>query len=185
MTDPEMVSPEDLLAFWLSEPIKAKWFVRDADFDAELGRRFSALLAKATRGELAHWADTPDGALALTILLDQLSRNIHRDTPEAFAADPLALATAKTAIAQGFDLRVAPDRRLFFYLPFEHAEDLADQDQGVALFEALGVAEWLDYMRRHREIIARFGRFPHRNDILGRNSTAEEIEFLKQPGSSF
>lgn len=185
MTDPEIATPEDLLAFWLSEPIKAKWFVSEADFDAELGTRFGGLLAKATRGELAHWAGTPEGALALIVLLDQFSRNIHRGTPEAFAADPLALATAKAAIAQGFDLRVAPDGRLFFYLPFEHAENLADQEKGVALFEALGVEDWLDYMRRHRAIIARFGRFPHRNGILGRISTPEEIEFLKLPGSSF
>ena len=185
MTDSGMASPEDLLSFWLSEPVKAKWFAGDAGFDAELAARFGPLLAKAAGGELSHWADTPKGALALTILLDQLSRNIHRGTPQAFAADSLALATAKQAIAQGFDLRVPADQRLFFYLPFEHAENLADQGEGVALFEALGVEEWLDYMRRHREIIARFGRFPHRNAILGRDSTAEETEFLKQPGSSF
>ncbi len=148
-------------------------------------RRFGALLLKAKQGELVHWAETPDGALALVILFDQLSRNIHRGTPEAFAADVLALATAKHAIFQGHDLRLSPEGRGFLYLPFEHSEVLADQDKGVALFEALGSEELLDYMRRHRDIIARFGRFPHRNAILGRSSTAEEIEFLKQPGSSF
>ena len=185
MTDPHMFAPSDILSFWFSEEAKPKWFARDDGFDAELRRRFGALLVKARQGEFAHWAENPDGALALVILLDQLPRNVHRGTPQAFAADDLALATAKQAIAQGYDLRLTPEGRGFLYLPFEHSEDLADQDKGVALFEALGSEELLDYMRRHRDIIARFGRFPHRNAILGRNSTAEEIEFLKQPGSSF
>jgi uncharacterized protein (DUF924 family) len=185
MTDPHTFAPSDILSFWFSEQVRAKWFVRDDGFDAELLGRFGALLPKAKRGELAHWAENPDGALALVILLDQLSRNVHRGTPEAFAADPLALSTAKHAIAQGYDLRLTPEERGFLYMPFEHSEVLADQDSGVALFEALGSEEPLDYMRRHRDIIARFGRFPHRNAILGRSSTAEEIEFLKQPGSSF
>lgn len=182
MTDP---SPAELLSFWFSEAVKSKWFKPDDGFDAELRDRFGPWLSKAKRGELAHWAEQPDGALALIILTDQLPRNIHRGKPEAFATDPSALATAKNAIAQGYDQRVLPERRPFFYLPYEHSEDLADQDTGVALFEALGVEELLDYMLRHRAIIARFGRFPHRNAILGRISTPEEVEFLRQPGSSF
>ena len=185
MTDPNTSALTDILAFWFSEEVKPKWFVRDDGFDAELRQRFEPSLRQAKRGEPAHWAENPDGALALVILLDQLSRNIYRGTPEAFAADALALATAKNAIAQGYDLSLTPEGRGFLYLPFEHAESLDDQDRGVALFKALGVEDLLDYMRRHRDIIARFGRFPHRNAILGRSSTAEEIEFLKQPGSSF
>ena len=185
MTDPSKFTPSDILDFWFSEDVKSKWFAGGKSFDDELRQRFTTLLQKARLGELTHWAENPDGALALVILLDQLSRNIHRGTPEAFAADALALETAKHAIAQGYDLRLAPEGRGFLYMPFEHSEVLADQERGVALFEALGAAESLDYMRRHRDIIARFGRFPHRNAILGRSSTAEEIEFLKQPGSSF
>jgi uncharacterized protein (DUF924 family) len=182
MTDP---SPAELLSFWFSEAVKIKWFKPDDGFDDELRDRFGPWFSKAQRGELAHWAEQPDSALALIILADQLPRNIHRGKPEAFATDPLALATAKNAIAQGYDRRVLAERRLFFYLPYEHSEDLADQDTGVALLEALGVEEWLDYMVRHRAIIARFGRFPHRNAILGRISTPDEVEFLRQPGSSF
>ncbi len=185
MTDPNAEAAADLLAFWFSEGAKAKWFVRDDTFDAELRRRFGPLLAEARLGKLTHWADSPDGALARIILLDQVSRNVYRDTPEAFAADALALAGAKDAIAKGHDLRVAAEMRIFFYVPFEHSENLADQDESVALCEALGDDNYLDYARRHRAIIARFGRFPHRNAILGRSSTPEEIEFLKQPDSSF
>jgi uncharacterized protein (DUF924 family) len=185
MTDPSPSAPSDILDFWFSEDVKPKWFDGGETFDAELRHRFGALLEKARLGELAHWAGTPEGALAVVIVLDQLSRNIHRGAPEAFAADAQALAAAKQAIAQGFDLRLSSQMRGFLYMPFEHAETLADQDRGVALFEALGDKDLLDYMRRHRDIIARFGRFPHRNAILGRGSTAEEIEFLKQPGSRF
>jgi uncharacterized protein (DUF924 family) len=185
MTEPVTFAPADILAFWFSQDVKAKWFVREDGFDAELRQRFGALLAKAKQGELAHWVESPDGALALVILLDQFSRNIYRGTPNAFTADEMALAAAKQAIAQGYDLRLTAEQRGFLYMPFEHSEALADQDRGVALFEALGSEESLDYMRRHRDIIARFGRFPHRNAILGRSSTPEEIEFLKQPGSSF
>lgn len=185
MTDPTASAPSDILAFWFSPEVRAKWFVRDDAFDAELRQRFGPLLLDARQGELVHWSESPDGALALVILLDQLSRNIHRGTPEAFASDGMALAIAERAVDQGDDLRLTPEQRGVLYMPFEHSESLADQDRGVALFEALGEGEALDYMRRHREIIARFGRFPHRNTILGRNSTPEEIEFLKQPGSSF
>ena len=185
MTDPSAFAPSDILAFWFSDDCKGKWFGGGESFDAELRERFGGLLHKAKLGELAHWTENPEGALALVILLDQLSRNIHRGTPEAFAADPTALAIAKHAIAHGDHLRLTLEGRGFLYMPFEHSEDLADQERGVALFEALGSEESLDYMRRHRDIIARFGRFPHRNAILGRISTPEEIEFLKQPGSSF
>ena len=185
MTDPSPLTASDILTFWFSPDVKPKWFTGGESFDAELRQRFGAVLEQARRGAFAHWADSPDGALALVIVLDQFPRNIHRGTPEAFAADPVALAAAKQAIAQGYGGGLAPDGQAFLYMPFQHSEVLADQDQGVALFEALGVDEYTDFMRRHRDIIARFGRFPHRNAILGRSSTSEETEFLQQPGSSF
>jgi uncharacterized protein (DUF924 family) len=136
------------------------------------------------RGELDRWKATPLASLALVIVLDQFSRNMFRETPRAFSADSPALAVAASVIERGFDRLLSPVERTFMYLPFEHAEDLAAQRRSLALFEALDPDD-MQYVKRHYEIIARFGRFPHRNAILGRESTAEEIEFLKQPGSSF
>lgn len=133
---------------------------------------------------LAHWQATPLASLALVIVLDQFPRNMFRGTPQAFASDPLALAAARTSIDRGFDRSFSKVERTFAYLPFQHAEDLASQRRSLALFQALDPAQ-LEYARRHYEIVARFGRFPHRNAVLGRESTSEETEFLKQPGSSF
>ncbi len=135
-------------------------------------------------GGLEQWRSTPLAALALVVVLDQFSRNMFRGTPRAFAGDPAALAAATVALERGFDRLLSPAERIFMYLPFEHAEDLAAQHRSLALFEALDPND-LEYARRHHEIIARFGRFPHRNAVLGRESTPEEIEFLKGPGSSF
>jgi uncharacterized protein (DUF924 family) len=185
MTDQSLPAPADILSYWFSPDVREKWFKPDAAFDAELKRRFGSVLELARFGALESWAETPNGALALVVLLDQGMRNIHRDTPEAFAGDPVALTLAKHAIARGFDAGFDTDRRYALYLPFMHSEVLADQDRGVALFTALGHEEGLRYMRLHRDIIARFGRFPHRNAILGRPSTPEELAFLEQPGSSF
>jgi uncharacterized protein (DUF924 family) len=142
-------------------------------------------LAAATEGALDGWAQTPQGALALVILLDQFPRNIHRGTPGAFSGDSRALSTAKAAIAEGFDATTPPETRNFFYLPFMHSEAFAEQERGMALYATNDVADGLKYMTLHRDIIARFGRFPHRNAILGRLSTQEELDFLQQPGSSF
>jgi uncharacterized protein (DUF924 family) len=175
----------EVLTFWFSDGVKAKWFKPDAAFDAELKQRFEPALHQAKAGGLASWSESPEGALALVILLDQISRNIHRGTAEAFAADALAIDTARKTVARGFDERLSPDERYMLYLPFMHAERLEDQEEGVRLFTALGLDDALDYMRRHRDIIARFGRFPHRNAILGRQSTPEELDFLMQPGSRF
>jgi uncharacterized protein (DUF924 family) len=183
--DPSLASQDDLLAYWFAPGTSERWFVKDPAFDSELDRRFGALAAAAARGELDSWAETPRGALALTILLDQLTRNIHRGSPEAFAQDARARAVARAAIAAGHDALLTPLERPFLYLPFEHSEDPADQDRAVELFTALGNAEQLDYAERHRTIIQRFGRFPHRNAILGRESTAEETAFLAGPNSSF
>lgn len=176
---------DEVLAFWFSEPVEARWFRADPALDAAIGERFGALVTAAAAGELDDWLETADGALALVILLDQFPRNIHRGTPAAFAADAKARAVADRALALGHDRAVAAARRLWFYLPFEHSEQLADQQRSLALFTALGDAGLLDYAVRHHEIIARFGRFPHRNTVLGRPSTAEERAFLTQPGAAF
>lgn len=171
------------------------WWGKSAETDAEVGRRFGALVEGARTGALDDWRATPQGALALVLLTDQLPRNIFRGTPAAFASDRTAHAICVAGIGSGFDLELAPVERAFFYLPLEHAESLADQDQAVAQYAVLleQVPEsakqtfrgYLDYAQRHRKVIERFGRFPHRNAILGRVSSAEEVEFLKEPGSSF
>ena len=182
---PKFASAEDVLDFWLIDCSEDDWFKKSDAFDAKLRDRFGATLAAAAEGRLDDWADTPDGRLALILLLDQMSRNLFRDDPRAFANDPAALALARRAIAEGDHVGVSRDRRLFLYLPFEHSESRADQEMCMALFTALGDDELLDFARRHMEIVDRFGRFPHRNETLGRESTAEEIAFLKEPGSSF
>jgi uncharacterized protein (DUF924 family) len=179
------ITPEDVLTFWFSEEVTPKWWVKEDAFDAAVRERFAAGLEAALAGGLDGWTATPEGALALVILLDQAPRNCFRGTPRAFSGDDKALAVAKDAIARGFDAALPSDRRNFFYMPFQHSERLEDQERGMELFAANDVADGLRFMRLHRDIIARFGRFPHRNAILGRASTPEELDFLQQPGSSF
>lgn len=183
-----------MLAFWFGpHPRYAErrklWFGKDPALDAELRRRFEAHWRRAAAGELGGWEASPDGALALTILLDQFPRNMFRDTPDAFATDGRAREVAARAVARGFDLAVPPIQRFFFYLPFEHSEDLADQERSVRLSAQFrddpDLADVYDYAVRHRDVIARFGRFPHRNAILGRASTSAEVAFLREPGSRF
>lgn len=166
------------------------WFGKQPDFDAAIRQQFESVYKQAAAGELEHWQQTPLGCLALVILLDQFPRNMFRDTPQAFATDSQAVKVAQQALAQGFDRQIQPIQRMFIYLPFEHSENLEHQKQSVALSQQLQVdapelADVFDYAVRHKVIIDRFGRFPHRNRILRRESTPEEIEFLKQPGSSF
>jgi len=173
--------PADVLAFWRAAG-PAKWFQKDAAFDAEIAARYRASCEAAAAGRLAHWETTPEGALALVILLDQFPRNIFRGSARAFAADPLARAVADRAIARGFDQRVAQAQRLFFYLPFEHSEQLADQERAVALVRALGDADLLKWAELHADIIRRFGRFPHRNAALGRTTSRVEQAFLDGGG---
>ena len=185
MTDDNEIKPSDILGYWFSEGAKARWFEPDAAFDAELKQLFEPALEKAKSGALASWSENPAGALALVVLLDQISRNLYRNTPEAFAADPLAIGIARDAVARAFDERLNTDERSVLYMPFMHSERIEDQDEGVRQFTALRLDNSLDFMRRHRDIIARFGRFPHRNAILGRPSTPEELAFLQQPGSHF
>lgn len=164
---------------------RKQWFAVSPAFDAEIASRFLTVWEEAAAGGLDHLADTPNGSLALVLILDQFPRNMFRGTPRAFATDARAYAVADTAVARGFDRQVLPVQRIFLYLPFEHSESLADQERCVTLMTALGDDMAIDYAVRHRDIIARFGRFPHRNAILGRPSTAEETAFLAQPGSSF
>jgi uncharacterized protein (DUF924 family) len=171
-------TPAQVVAFW-REAGMPRWFGKDAAFDAEFRAKCLALHERAAARELEAWLDTPEGALAVVLLLDQLPRNAFRDSPRTYATDPLAREYAETAIARGFDAQVDPALRFFFYLPFEHSEDMADQERSVALHQAIGFEE---YAIHHRDIIQRFGRFPHRNKVLGRDSTAEELAFLEQGG---
>jgi uncharacterized protein (DUF924 family) len=165
------------------------WFRKDDAFDAEIRERFGVALAAGIAGAFGHWCNEPRGCLARVVLLDQFTRNAFRGTPDAFAGDPGALATAEDALERGFDHALSPHERWFLYMPFEHSEAPAQQDRAVALFEALaaqtGLGEPLPWALRHREVIRRFGRFPHRNSILGRASTPEEAAFLEEPGSRF
>lgn len=168
---------------------RAIWFSKNPEFDQKIQTRFRADYEQAAAGKLDHWRESPQGCLALTLLLDQFPRNMFRGDPQTFATDSQALSVAQHAITQGFDQQLLPIQRWFIYLPFEHSENLEHQNQAVALFRQLGddpdSLNVLDYAIRHRAVIERFGRFPHRNKVLGRPSTPEEVEFLKQPGSSF
>lgn len=171
----------DILDFWQSAG-PSKWFAKDAAFDAALRERFLDLHFAAARHEHEALINDADGALALILLLDQVPRNVFRDSGQAFASDTLARAYAERAIAAGFDLRVDPALRIFFYLPFEHSESMADQDRAVALIAALDDANYLQYAEAHRDAIRRFGRFPHRNAALGRASTPEEKAWIDAGG---
>jgi uncharacterized protein (DUF924 family) len=177
----------EVLRFWFGEGAEygkahKRWFEKNPGFDAEVGTRFSNLHQEL--GSNGEWLDTPQECLARIIALDQFPRNMFRGTPRAFATDELALAAAHLAIAKGYDRDWLRVEKIFGYLPFEHSEALADQERACELMRPLGEEQY-DYALRHKAIIERFGRFPHRNAILGRESTPEEIEFLKQPGSGF
>jgi uncharacterized protein (DUF924 family) len=174
----------EVLDFWFSQPPE-RWFAKSASLDREIATRFAALRQEVLSSGATGWRDDPETLLAAIVLLDQFSRNIHRGTARAFEADPLARELAEVAVERAWDLGMAPERRLFLYLPFEHAEDAAQQARSVRLFEALGNAAWLDFARAHAGVIARFGRFPGRNAALGRTSTSEEEEHLRQPGTGW
>ncbi len=187
---------QSVLDFWFAPEghpefgtFREAWFEKRPEFDTACRHHFEMLLGQAASGALDRWSDTAEGAMALVVLLDQLSRNIHRGTPGAFATDGRALALARRMVARGFDLSLDPVMRVFVYLPFEHAEDLAAQDESVRLMESLPPASWRDRCVRathaHRDVIAAYGRFPHRNAILGRASTPAELEYLARPGAGF
>ncbi|MDE2428171.1 MAG: DUF924 domain-containing protein [Burkholderiales bacterium] len=206
-----METPQSIREFWFGPQVDAPatviddgviaaaqaklWWSKSADVDASIRSRFAAMLARAAAGQLADWQATPHGRLALILLCDQFPRNMYRDTPQAFACDALARSLCKDGIARGDDMQLRPIERVFFYLPLEHSEMMDDQNQAVHQFKKLvadaGASQaatldgYLQFAYRHREIVARFGRFPHRNTILGRASSDEETVFLTQPGSSF
>jgi uncharacterized protein (DUF924 family) len=176
-----MNQARSIITFW-HDAGSAKWFAKDDAFDAELHARFLDEHFAAARREREALLDDANGALALILLLDQVPRNVFRDSAHAFATDPLAREYAQRAIAAGFDIKIDPALRIFFYLPFEHSEALADQDRAVALCETLGDANYLKYAQAHRDVIRSFGRFPHRNRALARASTVEEQDWLDAGG---
>ncbi|MFG6136598.1 DUF924 family protein [Halomonas sp. B23F22_10] len=175
----------EVLAFWFEELTPAQWFRKDSALDDEVRRRFATTLEAARRGELGDWRQTARGRLAEIIVLDQFSRHLHRDGAEAYAADARALALAREAVAAGDDAALAARERAFLYMPYMHSESLAVHDEAQRLFEQPGLEGSLRAERRHRDILERFGRYPHRNAALGRASTEEERAFLARPGSSF
>lgn len=204
MEETSMENPETIHRFWfdaasddvaVAEQQSRLWWQKHPDTDRQIRQRFEPWLRRAANGELDAWAATPGGRLALILLTDQFSRNMYRNAPESFAYDAFAHRWCREGLEEGADRALRPIERVFFYLPLEHAESLEDQERAVALFRQLvqdvGTARagafegFLDYAIRHRDVIARFGRFPHRNAILGRVSTPEEAAFLKEPGSSF
>ena len=196
--------PETVLSFWFGELDahgradklhQERWWSKDPHFDSEIQRRFAALHAAALGGELQAWLDAPRSRLAYIVVLDQFSRNMFRDSARMFAADDLALATSRQGIERGHDRSLRLHERVMFYMPFMHSEQLADQERCIALFQALAqessdlgrslMLSHVGFAERHRDIVRKFGRFPHRNGLLGRPSTPEELEFLAGPGSSF
>ncbi|WP_153771452.1 DUF924 family protein [Labrenzia sp. CE80] len=177
------ITPIDVLEFWWQAGPK-KWFARSDAFDAEIRSRFLEAIEAAKSGELELWSETPHGCLALIILLDQFSRNVYRDDPSAFESDGMALALAEKAVEAGFDKAFPKDVRVFFYLPFEHAEDIAAQEKSVDLTRPLGHEQFYLYALIHMDVVRRFGRFPHRNEVLGRVSTTEELAYLADGGFS-
>jgi uncharacterized protein (DUF924 family) len=179
------MSHQTVLDFWFEEIEPARWWQKSPEFDRVVAARFGALRDAAARCELSAWRATPDGRLAEIVLLDQFSRNIHRDRPEAFACDGLALALAQHAVALQADAALAPPRRAFLYMPYMHSESPLIHAEALRLFDQPGLERTLEFERRHKAVIDRFGRYPHRNAILGRMSTSDETAFLATPGASF
>ncbi len=185
MPMPIQIQPQPILHFWFQELTDKQHFTKDAELDDTIRTRFSDTLEAAARCELFAWRATAEGRLAEILVLDQFSRNIFRDTPRAFAQDALALVLAQELVASGLDSSLPAAQRVFAYMPYMHSESALVHTQAVALFTQLGIAGNLDFELRHKAIIDRFGRYPHRNAILGRTSSAEELAFLAEPGSSF
>lgn len=176
---------QSVLDFWFKDIDAAKWWAKDKAFDKQIKTTFGTLLQQASVGELAHWRKSAEGSLAEIIVLDQFSRNIHRDTPAAFASDPMALVLSQVAIEKKFDLALPPIQRSFMYMPYMHSESRVIHVEAVNLFTMLGMDHSLDFEMKHKAIIDQFGRYPHRNSILGRESTEDELAFLSLPNSSF
>ena len=186
-TTTDNMSPEAVLKFWYEELTPKDWFQpsNPDELDAKIREKFRPLLEKAASCELYEWRTTPEGSLAEVIVLDQFSRNIYRNSPKAFTQDPLSLALAQEAISKGFDKEMEPSKLSFLYMPFMHSESSIIHERAMELYSAPGLDMNLDFEKKHKAIIDRFGRYPHRNKILGRETTAEEQTFLEGPDSSF
>lgn len=177
---------KEVLQFWFEEITPAQWWQKEPAFDAEIAHRFGALLAQAEAGELYHWRATAQGRLAEIILLDQFSRNIYRDTPRAFAQDGMALVLAQEAVAQGALTQLTTaEQRSFLLMPYMHSESAIVHEVAAPLFQQYASAESYEFELKHKAIVDQFGRYPHRNSVLGRESSTKELAFLQQPGSSF
>jgi uncharacterized protein (DUF924 family) len=176
---------QDIISFWFSEIPPKDWFKKSDSFDQLIGQRFNAVYESAIQNELFQWRETAEGCLAEIIVLDQFSRNMFRDSPKAFEFDSLAVALTQSAIMRKLDQQLTTDKRKFLYMPLMHSESLIIHEQAVQMFSQPGLEDNYDYEIRHRDIISQFGRYPHRNKVLGRRSTKQEEEFLTQPGSSF
>ena len=179
------MSYQEVLNFWFKEIEPANWWVKDSAFDNSITEKFLSIHNAAKHCELAPWRETAHGRLAEIIVLEQFSRNMYRDTPQAFACDGIALVLAQEAIAAGTDKALKPVEKSFLYMPFMHSESLVIHEKALALYQANGIDSNVEFEIKHKEIIERFGRYPHRNSILNRQSTAEELDFLSQPNSSF
>jgi uncharacterized protein (DUF924 family) len=185
MNDKHGDRPEDILNFWFSTTVKPLWFKKSSKFDQEIKQRFHKIYQQAAAGSLNSWRNQPGDTLALIIILDQFARNMFRNTPQAFATDPQALELTKYALEHNYQQKLSLDQQAFLYMPLMHSEKKEDQADCVELFSQLGTENYLEFALKHQTIIDRFGRFPHRNQILGRKSTPAETSFLTQPGSSF
>ena len=180
-----MAQVEKILAFWFHELKPVQWFVKDEPLDKKIKSQFLSLHGQALQGELFSWRATAHGALAEILILDQFSRNIYRDNAQAFSQDGIALILAQTAIEKGLDKQLTAVEKSFLYMPYTHSESLLIHQQAIALFSQAGLEQNLEYEKLHLDIINRFGRYPHRNHILNRESSVEEIAFLQEPNSSF
>ncbi len=176
-----IAAPAEIIDFWFAPGVQPLWFAATPDFDETLRERFLTTYAAGAAGQLAHWDVTPEGALALAIILDQFPLNLFRGQPASFATEAAAREAADRAIARGFDQALSPEQRQFLYLPFMHSETMADQDRSVRLYQQPGLEDSLRFAHHHRDLIQRFGRFPHRNAILGRPSTPDELTYLASP----
>ncbi len=177
------IEPREILHYWFTEPVSRHWFSATPELDREISERFQPLWALAAEGQLDHWMTSAEGCLALVILLDQFPLNMFRDQPESFRTERQAREIAGFAIKRGFDQELTDARRAFLYMPYMHSESLQDQERSVELYEQAGLVDNLPFARGHREIVRRFGRFPHRNAILGRPSRPEELEYLASEGA--
>ena len=179
----KIYTPEEIINYWYSERVQPLWFNSTPEFDAELKERFEPLVKSAAQGELSNWLESPEGCLALVIVLDQFPLNIYRGKPESFSTEKQAVNIARHAVERGYDKKLPSSQLAFLYMPFMHSESMADQDLSVQLFTSAGLKDNAKFAEHHRDIVRRFGRFPHRNKILGRQNSQDELEYLNSKGA--